>query len=180
MLFGFQYKLRERQKIAFPNLQKLRTPQTENIQTHSLVTKMELFPSKQTSILGIPGENPTEISKTYTEPSRGNISISYSHLKSLCWLERVESNEHYEQPLAKVRSSSRWTFNRQILTAFRTGCWNKGFTEVSESGPRAALEVVYLRLLCSISTHTFALHRCCNHFGFGLTKYTRKALLCNT
>ena len=141
---------------------------------------MELFPSKQTSILGIPGENPTEISKTYTETSIGKISISYSHLKSLCWLERIESNEHYEQPLAKVRSSSRWTFNRQIRTAFRTRYWNKGFTEVSESGPRAALEVVYLGLLCSISTHTFALHRCCNHFGFGLTKYTRKALLCNT
>ena len=68
---------------------------------------MELFPSKLTSILGIPGENPTEISKTYTEPSRGKISISYSHLKSLCWLERIESNKHYEQPLAKVKSSSR-------------------------------------------------------------------------
>ena len=141
---------------------------------------MELFPSKLTSILGIPGENPTEISKTYTEPSRGKISISYSHLKSLCWLERIESNKHYEQPLAKVKSSSRWTFNRQIRTAFRTRRWNKAFTEVSESGPRAALEVVYLRLLCSISTHTFALHRCCNHVGFGLTKHTRKALLCNT
>lgn len=68
---------------------------------------MELFPSKLTSILGIPVENPTEISKTYTEPSRGKISISYSHLKSLCWLERIESNKHYEQPLAKVKSSSR-------------------------------------------------------------------------
>ena len=52
---------------------------------------MELFPSKLTSILGITGENPTEIGKTYIEPSRGKkISISYSNLKSLCWLERIE------------------------------------------------------------------------------------------
>lgn len=142
---------------------------------------MELFPSKLTSILGITGENPTEIGKTYTEPSRGKkISISYSNLKSLCWLERIEPNAHYEQPLAKVRSSSRWVFNCQIRTAFRTRRWNKGFTKVSENGPRAALEVVYSRLLCSIFTHTFALHRWCNHFGFGLTKHTRKALLRNT
>ena len=142
---------------------------------------MELFPSKLTSILGILGENWTEIGKTYTEPSRGKkISISYSHLKSLCCLERIEPNVHYEQPLAKVRSSSRWAFNCQIRTAFRTRRWNKGFTKVSENGPRAALEVVYSRLLCSIFTHTFALHRWCNHFGFGLTKHTRKALLRNT
>lgn len=120
---------------------------------------MELFPSKLTSILGITGENPTEIGKTYTEPSRGKkISISYSNLKSLCWLERIEPNAHYEQPLAKVRSSSRWVFNCQIRTAFRTRRWNKGFTKVSENGPRAnSAQFSHILLLCTVDVITLVL-----------------------